>query len=70
MTYAEALEIIKTHKKLSSPGTETIEEQVLNKETGQTYTVNKEIGVQVPIISKEKYMQALQIASSYPLRGR
>jgi hypothetical protein len=69
MTYAEALEIVKTHKKLSSSGTETIQEQVHNKITGETTTVTKEIGISIPIISKEKYMQALQIVSSYPLRG-
>lgn len=69
MTYAEALEIVKTHKKLSNPGKQTITEQVLNKETGAVTEVAKEIGVAVPIISKEDYLKALHIVSSSPLRG-
>lgn len=69
MTYAEALEIVTTHKKLSSPGKQTIVEQVLNKETGEITEVTKEIGVAVPIISKEDYLKALHIVSSHPLRG-
>ena len=69
MTYAEALEIVTMHKKLSSPGKQTITEKVYNKDTGEITEVIKEIGVAVPIISKEDYLKALHIVSSSPLKG-
>lgn len=69
MTYTEALEIVMTHKKLSRPGSHCVVEQVINKETGEVTNTVKEIGIAIPIISKEDYLKALQIVSSHPLRG-
>lgn len=69
MTYAEALNILKTYKQLSRPATQCVSEERVCQITGNVTTETKEIGIAIPNISKEEYLKALQIVSSYPLRA-